>query len=1379
MRKLFLLLSALVLSLLTNAAVIEVYPTSPNPTDNIRRAVRDNASAGDIIMLMSDDVAYEESSDYMILDKDLTIMPAEGKHPIIKMSRFAELTSSAKVKFIGINFDGSEAANTDRGRCLRPYDTSEGKIVKFEDCEFYGFKSHVIYCSADYNLDSCIINNCYFHDNAMNSVYFYKSSNASVQTAKGVIVTNSTFTNRGNDTNGSVIEVCNQGSEPILEDVELTVDHCTFYNNQFGTGDYAPVRSHKMGKVSVTNCIFAHPTEYAKYAVYCYGGLVSNCLTYNLTSVYRNWAPCPTLKSNQVADPLFESATNFSYPGNWVTMELSPACGSATDGTNLGDPRWYTSETLPSTDFASPYQLLGTKAVLFGEIRLNSSNHIAYKGESVPGIASWKLNVTKACAVQASVNMEAGSESGCELELVVFDSKGNKVDAVQADYVENDTDFPISGTLYFPEAGNYTIRLNNGTGWSSAKIEDITLTYAGGAVQNLPGTTAINEAWYGAGGTRADGKISYSSWNTENSFVKWNAATAENLFCKVILHASVSTAHHFYVQFYEQGQDEPFATLNEDYTEYNDVQNLDINLGKIYIAGGKNLIIKVTNPVSGGEAEVVSLEFEEIAIPTIAMPGELLPADAMLSERARVVNDSILFTDYGDENHISSQWAKWKISVPSYGYYKFTLSAYDAILASSQRYILTILSNDESQVIASKPSAYSTTLNALTADLITDLEAGNYIVKVQNDQYGSTGRVLNIVGSYIGGGIVNLSASAPVTLLPEQAVMLNGAYIENDSINFNNSSSACAKWTVHSDGGYYAFTTNAYKTIAEGGQEYTISIYNKGDETTPISFKQSAWTSAVGAYSFKSNPVNLPEGNYVVKIQNISGSKGRLMNIVAAVAGGATINLSTTSEVSLNPDDALLVDGAIIDNDSLNFEGSSSAAAKWNIHSDGGYYTFTTNAFNAYAGTGQRYTISIYNKDNETTAIDSKESSWTSAYGPYSFTSDPVKLPEGYYVVKIQNYSSSSKGRVMNIAANYAGGAVQVIPNDAIDLSEALLYAGATRDNDGLHFNGSTSANVKWNISAPAGYYNFTMNVLGSTGNYSKYKLTILDSGNDEICSPEIGRNGTDVADEVTFANIHLAAAGNYTLKLANVNSGADGYLLSLSVAEAPVVILKESDENMDAINNNLGEHVAVLERTFNTGVYNSICLPFNVSSNTEMKNIFGEGYELLEMTAATLEGGVLTLNFATPDNNIQYGRPYLIKPTKDVENPIMFRSHSITNSTSHLVVSGDDANFVGVLYKQNLGTHPENLYLGTDGNLYFSNSDVTIKGFRGYFHVNVSNPQQAVKHARIVAQGQVVTSIDLVNEANEGIVKTIENGQLIIVRDGVRYNAQGQLICK
>ena len=200
-----------------------------------------------------------------------------------------------------------------------------------------------------------------------------------------------------------------------------------------------------------------------------------------------------------------------------------------------------------------------------------------------------------------------------------------------------------------------------------------------------------------------------------------------------------------------------------------------------------------------------------------------------------------------------------------------------------------------------------------------------------------------------------------------------------------------------------------------------------------------------------------------------------------------------------------------------------------------------------------------------------------------------------------------------------------------------------------------------------------------------------------------------------------------------------------------------------------------LLKRSFTGGMYNTVCFPFNIT-DAELTSIFGEGYELIEMTSATMEGTVLNLNFAPVDlSQDTYGRPYLIKPTHDVVNPL-FNSHTVYKSISHLTAAGTAADFIGSFIAGEVPAGEDNLFLGPNNLLYFSQTATPIKGTRAYFRVKVPNPAQAISRARIVTGGKVATEINLVNESAKvgGSEKVIENGHLFIIRDGVRYNALG-----
>ena len=337
MKKIFSFCAAMLMALVANATIWQITPTSPREKDNIRYCLRDNAAAGDTILL-TENGPYGES-DAITIDKNIVIMAAEGKHPTVNLTYYTKIKTAAVAKIIGLTFNGG-------GTCeyaFRAYDNS-ATAVTFENCEFTGFTKYVITSSESYHIDSCIVNNCYFHDNGRAAVYFPPCTleDATVNTVDYVRVTNSTITNI-TALNTAIIDVRNHNQD-YTENIRLEVDHCTFYNWVGGTN--GAVMSYKSPLSSVTNCIFAEPEATTYYAAYCYGGDVKNCLSFNVTG-HRDWDAHPNMVANITGDPLFNDAAN----GDYSLKEGSPALGAGTDGSNLGDPRWWPAAPVAGCDW--------------------------------------------------------------------------------------------------------------------------------------------------------------------------------------------------------------------------------------------------------------------------------------------------------------------------------------------------------------------------------------------------------------------------------------------------------------------------------------------------------------------------------------------------------------------------------------------------------------------------------------------------------------------------------------------------------------------------------------------------------------------------------------------------------------------------------------------------------------------------------------------------------------------------------------------------------------------------------------------------------------------------------------------------------------------
>lgn len=638
-----------------------------------------------------------------------------------------------------LEINGGQIYNFTGYPVLDNYDGATLGKIKINGTEFYGNAKDIINGTPTSHADSCIINNCYFHNNSRSAVYFQESSVSGVETCDGVIVKNSTFANNDlSASSRSVIEVQNYGGTETAN-IEVNVDHCTFYNNTTVNYDYSCIRSRKSTKVSITNSIFAYPTAIDFYATNCYGGTISNTIVYNLNNGHRKSGGNPAVTNTITDNPLFNDLANnkYTYAGNWSTGSVSPAREASADGSDLGDPRWYSAEVLPSVDFASPYQFVGAKALLSGKIWYDSENGYLYGdggSNKEYGTATWKFHAEKACVVEIAVNLNSGNTSGHKLRVEVIDSDGNSI----GEFSEQTSTLP--STLTIPAVGDYKIILHDDQTWSSAKIDNVTLTYIGGDVQTMPGTTDIDDAWFSSNGTRAAGEyISIPAGHQDEGWVKWNVAFASAGSYNVIVNIDNSNGHNYTVALYTDEDDETPITIGEG-GQKSTIGT--INLGRMSVPAG-NYILKVTNATTWSDAKLVSVQFAYAGGATIDVPSTLLPEDAILSSEAWIDNDSILFTARGSEGHNTLNWAKWNIRVENRGFYNFT--AHVCRPNGSQKYEIKVLNSDESSEVFTYTDESIPTGDQTTSTGARELTAGNYVVKVRNTYDYAESRLLKVV----------------------------------------------------------------------------------------------------------------------------------------------------------------------------------------------------------------------------------------------------------------------------------------------------------------------------------------------------------------------------------------------------------------------------------------------------------------------------------------------------------------------------------------------------------------------------------------------------------------------------------------------------------
>ena len=731
MKKFFLLIPAMLLTLAINAAVINI---NTETSDALRVALASAADGDEIVMAAGTYV--ESNSNYIAFaGKHVTVKAAEGANVLIQPKVPVTITAGGCAHFKNVKFDVSKITELADwySHLIYPEDDNTSNSMILEGCEIYGFtlNSSLLYCSSSKRLASVTINNCYFH-NIKKSCLFIEST-----TGTNVSISNSTFANIETNTDsysaGVIDTRATAGS--------FSVDHCTFYNCKVINTDYGTIGKVATPGAVVSNCIFAMPESTADLRAIRDVATANNSLTYNYTKDSGKGIHGDVTKNNCIfADPLLTDPANgdFSYPANWVTMSISPARYAGTDGSDLGDPRWYSAEILPSTNFSTTYDLLGNKAKLSGRIELNASDKIHYKhnSETADGTAKWKLHVGKSCIISALADVEAECTSGRQLTLTVKDADGNTVAILaQPSATYNDADINL-GQVVFAEEGDYTFILTNSLLNSGVVLEKITLTYEGGAVQNIAtdANTTLNvaDAWFTSGATRAEGQISYSSWNSEDSWVKWNIATSETKFYDLTLNFSSTNAHSMAVNIYEDEEASPVATVSESFTETTGTLTLT---DRVNLVGGKNYIVKVTNPTSGSQAKVTSVLFAPVEATATELPGTLAFSNAVLSDKANITDGMLYFNEPGADKDPRGQWAQWEVTTDHDGLFLFTMGVASA---NEQSYKITILDNLENVLDFSESNPGS---GNKTIKHYFPLNTGSYFVKVENTRSFSKGHL--------------------------------------------------------------------------------------------------------------------------------------------------------------------------------------------------------------------------------------------------------------------------------------------------------------------------------------------------------------------------------------------------------------------------------------------------------------------------------------------------------------------------------------------------------------------------------------------------------------------------------------------------------------
>lgn len=243
--------------------------------------------------------------------------------------------------------------------------------------------------------------------------------------------------------------------------------------------------------------------------------------------------------------------------------------------------------------------------------------------------------------------------------------------------------------------------------------------------------------------------------------------------------------------------------------------------------------------------------------------------------------------------------------------------------------------------------------------------------------------------------------------------------------------------------------------------------------------------------------------------------------------------------------------------------------------------------------------------------------------------------------------------------------------------------------------------------------------------------------------------NSTRLAKLLSQKNIKIgvndeACSGTYTIQLASKDyDPAHTYADNIMRETATVSFNAQNDVSVQ------------LKRSLTPAQWNTFCVPFTISADMIAEK-FGAG--TLVYTFGSMNGNVMNFVAST---TIDAGKPYIVKPTKEVVDPTFT---GVNIEAKSPVQSGENGFYMQGTYgaKTDLTTDGTNLFLG-EGNKFYkpAKGSTKMKGMRAFF---------------IVPQG---TNLAALRANIDGATTAIDELTTVVEQptDNRIYNLQGQFV--
>ena len=329
--------------------------------------------------------------------------------------------------------------------------------------------------------------------------------------------------------------------------------------------------------------------------------------------------------------------------------------------------------------------------------------------------------------------------------------------------------------------------------------------------------------------------------------------------------------------------------------------------------------------------------------------------------------------------------------------------------------------------------------------------------------------------------------------------------------------------------------------------------------------------------------------------------------------------------------------------------------------------------------------------------------------------------------------------------------------------------------------------------------------MVGGTGNIMLFDITwkgsvptLTNKRDYPVVADDPNTNGSNDIPVITTLNFDYA--GNLVATLGNTyNDSGDKHQVVIftlpkttnhidvpSRYSQRVPSLVEDDQCNSIAEVDTKYETVDIYRNLQAGMYNTICLPFGINS---LEGTLYEGASVMEFVGTTIDevGGedVLKLNFRElefQDGDVmKAGVPYLIKPTKDITEPVRVSGVSTCDNDDNIggmsiTPNNSVATFKGITGPTQIDKNPNILFLVANNRLATATVSGPMLGNRAYFELK--NAQNLPKRSMIsIVKSTPAGFEEIYNTYQTEAYKMLYNGMIVIVRDGVMYDLMGTRI--